>query len=631
MDSNRNLFYLANSFSENSGGRTLATFTRAKMLSDVADNSFILTFNYKRAYGEIYRAVREKRDIPSSIKFLNMYEFFAGETIFNSNEKQKTKFNKDSKYNYEYVAEKNAYKVYSNNTQFCYVKLDQEGTCMYKDFFDEKMRKVRREAYDFYGNVRVIDYFDVLSKKLLRKTYYTESQRMYLCKDYHRGTSNVKQCIAFDENGNVNQIFSSVEDMSKYWVASLNSKYPNSIFFVEDRKLDEVITENDYASDEFKSVAVVHNTHFKKPYNFGDNVNELNGSLLKDPSGYSAVVLLTKQQLKHVNNQFGLNTNLYHIPHVKLENNDSLLQKKDFHKIVVVSRFVEIKRIMDILHAFKIALEKNPKLKLELWGTGEEEKNYKEFIESQGLQNNVLIKGYTNAPHRVFQSAGLFIITSKYEGFGMTTLESMTNKTPVIAYDFNYGPREMIDNGLNGYIVENGNINELANQIIVACEDKKSLKKMGVEAAKKASTFDANKIKEKWIRLIQNVEHNYQKRIIEKPRKMVLLSEIEKITKVELEDKVKLNFNLKNILSEGLSNEKYYLYITNYYDLDKIGDRYIELEVELSKDNFELLTGAFIVNRSVYDELKETKPQFSLGISNNLQFNFVEVICEQLI
>lgn len=33
---------------------------------------------------------------------------------------------------------------------------------MYKDFFDKKVRKVRREAYDYYGNVRVIDYFDML-------------------------------------------------------------------------------------------------------------------------------------------------------------------------------------------------------------------------------------------------------------------------------------------------------------------------------------------------------------------------------------------------------------------------------------------------------------------------------------
>lgn len=53
-----------------------------------------------------------------------MYEFFAGEVIFNNNEEQKIKFNKDSRYNYEYVTKKNAYKVYSNNTQFCYVKLD---------------------------------------------------------------------------------------------------------------------------------------------------------------------------------------------------------------------------------------------------------------------------------------------------------------------------------------------------------------------------------------------------------------------------------------------------------------------------------------------------------------------------
>lgn len=64
MTNNRNLFYLANSFSEDSGGRTQATFTRAKILLDASEKSFILTFNFKRDYGEIYNVVRKKEIYP---------------------------------------------------------------------------------------------------------------------------------------------------------------------------------------------------------------------------------------------------------------------------------------------------------------------------------------------------------------------------------------------------------------------------------------------------------------------------------------------------------------------------------------------------------------------------------------
>ncbi|GMA46929.1 hypothetical protein GCM10025854_11790 [Tetragenococcus muriaticus] len=69
MKQTRNLFYLANSFSEDSGGRTQATFTRAKMLTDFSDSSFILTFNFKRDYGKIYDIVRKKGTFPYRFLF----------------------------------------------------------------------------------------------------------------------------------------------------------------------------------------------------------------------------------------------------------------------------------------------------------------------------------------------------------------------------------------------------------------------------------------------------------------------------------------------------------------------------------------------------------------------------------
>lgn len=597
MTNNRNLFYLANSFSEDSGGRTQATFTRAKILLDASEKSFILTFNFKRDYGEIYNVVRKKRNIPLSITFLNMFEFFAGEELYNNKTEQLVRFNKKPQFTYEFITEKNAYKVYNNDVQFCYVQLDQYGTCVYKDFFDNKKRKIRRETYDCYGLLKLVTYLNMLTKKPLRKIYYTNKQRMYLRIDYDRENYKEKQCIVYDEEEKPCRIFLNKLEMAKYWVANLNTTYLNSIFFVEDRKLDGVIMNNNYSNKAFKSVAVIHSNHLKAPYNFGAKINQFNGELLADTSSYSAVVLLTDQQLKHVKNQFGLQPNLYHIPHVKVEQEKSYNKEKDVYKIVVISRFVKMKRIMDILEAFKLAVEKVPSIKLEIWGTGEEEEKYKKFVEENQLQEVVSIMGYTNSPHEVFYSAGLSVITSEYEGFGMTILESMTNQTPVIAYDFNYGPKELIDDDINGYIVENGNIIELANQIIEIYNGKNDLKSIGIAAKEKASMFNEDIIKKRWLQLIKEVENRSLKLEDASLKQVVLLSEIKDIYKREGEHNIELCFTVQNTLTAGIPNEKYYLYISNYYNLEQIGDRYFELHVvEKAKENMEILKGCLVVD-----------------------------------
>ena len=57
------------------------------------------------------------------------------------------------------------------------------------------------------------------------------------------------------------------------------------------------------------------------------------------------------------------------------------------------------------------------------------------------------------------------LLTSLYEGFALVIQESIANGTPVISYDIKYGPRDMIQDGVNGYLVEDGNIDQLAECI----------------------------------------------------------------------------------------------------------------------------------------------------------------------
>lgn len=621
---NRHFFYMLDSFSENSGGRTQSTINRAKLLADHAKKSFILTNNFKADYGKIVEFVKEKRDIPHTIEFINIYEFFAGEDIYLNNHHGKKTFEKSLDLSYQYGKEKNAYKVFDNGKQISYIQLDEDDTVTYQDFFDSQKRKEKREIYDALGNIIKVSYFDMRTKNVIRQDYYTRDSYLYLSIDYSKSTGETIRCLVFDRDQKVKYKFKNETEMNQFWVASLNQTYENSIFFSEHRKLDNTLIDNKYEKGSIKSVAAVHSTHLKEPYTFGSKLRNYNGKmLLNDISKFSAVVLLTKEQLKHVVNQFGIYKNLYRIPHYATEKKVSLFKKKDYSKVVVISRFIPLKRIKDILEAFKLVHEELPAVKLEIWGDGEEKELYQKFIDDNNLGEAIELKGYTNKPNEVFYSAGVSIITSINEGFGMTILESLSNQTPVIAYDYNYGPRELIDHEENGLIVENGNVRELANAIIEVQKEKKLLKKLSKNTKQKIEEYRPEVLKKKWLDLIEDVEKQNNNNVL---RQKVLLSELQKISVEKNESSIALKFDIENTLSPGTKNEKYYLYIKNYYNLDEIGNRFIELQEIKTTDNKEWLKGVFEVSQSVFNELKKNKIVLGLGVSNEKEFHYVNIL-----
>lgn len=465
------------------------------------------------------------------------------------------------------------------------------------------------------------------TKNLLRQDFYTRDSCLYLSIDYNKSTGETIRCLVFDREQKIKYKFKNETEMNQFWVASLNQTFENSIFFSEHRKLDNTLIDNKYEKGNIKSVAAVHSTHLKEPYTFGSKLRNYNGKmLLNDISKFSAVVLLTKEQLKHVVNQFGIHKNLYRIPHYATKKKVSLFKKKDYNKVVVISRFIPLKRIMDILEAFKLVNAELPTVKLEIWGDGEEKELYQKFIDDNKLDKVIELKGYTNNPNETFYSGGLSIITSINEGFGMTILESLSNQTPVIAYDYNYGPRELIDHGENGMIVENGNVKELANSIIEVQKDRKLLKKLSKNAKQKIEEYKPEILKQKWLELIEDVEK--QKDNNDVLRQKVLLSELQKISVEKNEPNIALKFDIENTLSSGIKNEKYYLYIKNYYNLDEIENRFIELEKIKTIDNKEWLEGVFEVNQSVFNELKKNKIVLGLGVSNEKEFYYVNILID---
>lgn len=157
------------------------------------------------------------------------------------------------------------------------------------------------------------------------------------------------------------------------------------------------------------------------------------------------------------------------IENIKIKNRDSQKYFAEY-KLVHVSRLEHEKKGQDILlYALNHLLNENKlqaNLSMDFVGDGKSREYLEELSETLGLSNNVNFIG--NKPREwVYEHLAdydLFILPSRYEGFGLTVAEAMAAKLPVIAAH-NDGPAEILAKGKYGFLFENGNPKDLAAKI----------------------------------------------------------------------------------------------------------------------------------------------------------------------
>ena len=150
----------------------------------------------------------------------------------------------------------------------------------------------------------------------------------------------------------------------------------------------------------------------------------------------------------------------------KAENKDtSLIMEYDGYKLVFVGRLIECKGISFLIEGFKMVLNSGIKAKLYLVGSGEEENRLKEIVCCQELEEEVVFLGYSDNPLAIIKMMDLLVLPSKEEGFGRVLLEAMDAGIAVIGTKSG-GIPEIIEDGINGLLVDYGDIETLKNSII---------------------------------------------------------------------------------------------------------------------------------------------------------------------
>ena len=168
-------------------------------------------------------------------------------------------------------------------------------------------------------------------------------------------------------------------------------------------------------------------------------------------------------------------------------------------RFLAVGRFSHQHKGFDLLiKAFSIFAKNNQEWYLDIVGEGPEEKLYRELIKEYHLEERITIHPFTNNIQAYYSNAQIYVLSSRWEGFGLVLVEAMAHGLPVISSDL---PTSLEIMGDFGMYFENGNIEDLAQKLEEATHIDWQAKSK--EALTIAQRFDIENIIKQWKELIE--------------------------------------------------------------------------------------------------------------------------------
>ena len=232
---------------------------------------------------------------------------------------------------------------------------------------------------------------------------------------------------------------------------------------VEARNIDHLLLT--YENPNVQQLYVLHNPHIEPPYRDPARIERGFRPLIRHHGRVGAVVFLTNAQRADMESVLGPQDHFYVIPHAAPSGTAAPVTvevERDADLVVMMARLEHQKRVEDAIEVFALVLRDHPGARLEIYGDGPERGRLQAEIDRRGLGASITLAGYTDNPAAVYRRAALSILTSRYEGFGLVVLESLSHGCPPVSYDIKYGPPELISHEQNGILVEDGDTAAMA-------------------------------------------------------------------------------------------------------------------------------------------------------------------------
>ncbi|GIN90693.1 glycosyl transferase family 1 [Siminovitchia terrae] len=494
--------FIFNSLDVVRGGLTKAVLTRANTLINFCDEVIFLTLKFQPEFNSIKKKLYQSGLLDKRVKVVNFFDEYKNSI----KEKIKLKQKNDQKTKEsDYVVfedqanELPSYRYYLNGVYKKYKRFDKNNNLMFIDYMNESRHRYRRDEYNRSGVLVRSRHMDLFTNKPKLDQYFNDKGVCYLS-IWLNESGKENRTLLFGKNP---QEYATLFEAYTNWIEEIISDLSNPLVMSDSRFTDSITL--DINNDQAKKVAILHNNHFQEPFDSTAKIKKSWKPLYNNLDKYDSVVFLTEEQKKDFIELFGDFKSYAVIPHAA--KTVKINKKTDYNPYLAVTlaRYDSQKRLDEAINAFYYVVQELPEAQYHIYGFGPLENDLRGIITDLNLEENVKLKGFSHDPAKIYQSAACSILTSDYEGFGMVLTESLAAGTPVVSYDIKYGPKDIIQDGIDGYLIPKGDTKKMASRIIEIMKNPGLREELSNNSRDVINRFSEERYTESWLSLLKNI------------------------------------------------------------------------------------------------------------------------------
>lgn len=376
---------------------------------------------------------------------------------------------------------------------------------VYMNYFDSDHRKVKRDLYDSRGFLSQTKFLKE-RQRVQAEIFYNREGQVKLERTYWEvDDQTVLKRIIVKNFQQRDWFFDTEEELQTFFFDKLYAT--GDVYFCDKNGYIGQAMAN--TASDVKVCAVFHSTHARDQADvIGSRLKNSYRVPLSQPEKFNRFVVSTTLQKKDLLDRFDNLPQIDVIPVGYVQPNKVNLRRKQPNRIIGVARFSPEKQVLHQIKVVERLVAEFPDVELHLFGFGaqSEEKPLRDYVAAHDLTKHVFFRGFVTDLSAEYARASLEMVTSNEEGFSLATLEALSYGVPVISYDIRYGPTEMIEDGVNGNLVERDNQDILYWKVRTYLKDARLQKTYMKNSLQLAKRYTEAATIEKWRTLLQEVQ-----------------------------------------------------------------------------------------------------------------------------